>query len=109
MWRSEMNISIYYADWDYLREYDERAFIAVTFKGNNCRDKHPKGYNLVHEEIGSFDDMTDQEILSDYFERFNIGDRGKKWVRSMSVGDQVQIDDRTWVCKPIGWERFNEY
>lgn len=58
-------------------------------------------YLTVFEgEIGA---TTPETVCEDLFEKFNIGDFGGKDVRSMSVGDIVQVAGRAFVCSPTGW------
>jgi hypothetical protein len=116
-----MKISILYADWELLRDQAEVSrlagggllddpFWAVTWEGKDLLDSNPMAYSTVWE--GSREGLAgpgskdiDQDILNELWERFNIGDRGGKRIRSMCVGDQVWIADRKWVCQKVGWER----
>ncbi len=117
-----MRISILYADWDLLREHADLAlkdgksgtrdtYMAVTMRGEDVLDSQPTAYSIVWEGYRTAHPEAlkrmgiDQQVLSELWEQFNIGDHGGQRIRSMSVGDQVWIDDRKWVCKPIGWER----
>lgn len=113
-----MKITITYPDWHKLRERaDARLkaghgadfYMAVAMNGEDVSMAHPDAYSVVYNEELKWDDpqITDHEVLERLFEMFNIGDHGgRRDLRSMSVGDQVTLDDRTYVCKPCGWEKL---
>jgi len=120
-----MRIRILYADWTLLREQADLAredgeadtydtYMAVTMRGEDVLDSQPMAYNIVWEGHRTAHPKAlermgiDQQVLSELWEQFNIGDHGGQRIRSMCVGDQVWVDDRKWVCKPIGWERCDQ-
>lgn len=53
---------------------------------------------------GEIDAATPEAACEALFEKFNIGDFGGKQVRSMSVGDIVQVAGKAFVCAPAGWQ-----
>jgi len=117
-----MKIVVVYPDWRVLRERSDDAlcrlsedhkaeddYMAVTMKGEDRSQKHSDLYEIVCNEEIVFDDptLTDHQILERLFEQFNIGDHGgRSDIRSMSVGDQVSLAGRCYICKPCGWERL---
>lgn len=115
-----MRIVITYPDWRQLREradahragdpdasIDDDDFFAVTMKGEDVSGRHSDLYEVVfNEDVPEADGNDDHRVLGYLFERFNIGDHGGKRIRSMSVGDQVSLDGRCYVCKPVGWEQL---
>jgi len=69
--------------------------------------RHPLAWVFQYEAKGF---ATDEELLYDAFEMFNIGEgpvaleyRGRK-LRSLSVGDVIAIDGRHYACAPVGWK-----
>ena len=40
------------------------------------------------------------------FEQFNIGDRGGKHIRSLSVGDLVELHTHLYKCENVGWKQL---
>lgn len=106
-----MKIVVVYPDWHALREHSDDAYMAVITKGEDRSQKHSDLYEIVCNEELKFDDptLTDHQILEHLFEQFNIGDHGgREDIRSMSVGDQVSLDGRVYICKPCGWECLSE-
>ena len=58
---------------------------------------------------------TVEEALEDVFRAFNhahpghTGEMAEKFkVRSLSVGDEVEIDGNRWVCAGMGWVNLSE-
>lgn len=46
--------------------------------------------------------------LEALFAQFNIGNHGGLRIRSMSVGDEVELEGLgRFVCAPIGWEKID--
>lgn len=96
-----MKYKLVYANWEKLHELpDDRKLLCEVMFGKVLED-NPEYYDTVFE--GETDDPT--KLPDELFERFNIGDRGGKHVRSMSVGDLVIFEDgRAVVCAPVGWK-----
>lgn len=92
-----MKARILYVSW-------ERTTVDDRFHAG--RDGHVLPEEKL-DDIGTFDvdPATDIEALEKLFERFNIGDHGGLRVRSLSVGDVVELDGRRYVCAPCGWDR----
>ena len=40
------------------------------------------------------------------FEQFNVGDRGGKRIRSLSVGDMVELHTHLYRCESVGWKQL---
>jgi len=74
----------------------------VAHHGKDLSAKFPDQYHMIY---ACTMEGEPGHILSQLWERFNIGDRGGLRVRSMSVGDVVEIDGQRHVCKPAGWEK----
>lgn len=106
------HVKIIYPDWGALREIGRALppeapladcpHWAVTHHGRDVSSDHPDQYEVVYEGER---DGEHREILGRLFEQFNIGDREGLRVRSMSVGDLVEIDDDRYVCAPAGWDK----
>jgi len=100
--RFEMKAKILYVSWD-------RTTVDDRFHAG--RDGHVLPEEKF-DDIGTFDveGADDTEALEKIFERFNVGDHGNLFarsglrIRSMSVGDVVELDGRRYVCAPCGWE-----
>lgn len=111
----ETTIRIIYPDWTKIRKLADEArgdggedpYMDVTMRGKDHQWWMPKDMyeDIWSREFPFVQKEDDPTILGELFEQFNIGDHGGTRCRSMSVGDIVVIDDRRYVCKPIGWER----
>jgi len=49
------------------------------------------------------------ELIKDDKEYFIATDYRSKRLRSLSVGDIVQVDEVKWVCLPFGWQKKVDY
>lgn len=90
------HVKVIYPDWNRL---DRDGRWSVMTEGKTV---DADVYETIFETEMEGESDT---ILGALFERFNIGDHGGLTVRSMSVGDLVDIDGTLFVCKPVGWER----
>lgn len=69
-------------------------------------ERHELVWVFQYHCVGS----TDEQILNDAFEMFNVGDDGiakeyrERKLRSLSVGDVVVIDQRAYSCESVGWK-----
>jgi hypothetical protein len=101
----ELPVHLIYFDWNRLealgREEGRASWLTLVTCGEYVGDAHPEVYETVYETTGDGDDP--EAICNHLFEQFNIGDRGGLRVRSMSVGDVVEVGDRRFICKGIGW------
>ena len=91
-----MNIKIWYLDWEkhsgrVIEVHTEKPALPVKSE-----------YDCVHDTT-YYDDTEARVVCDEMFERFNIGDHGGKNIRSMSVGDIVQVGNKNWMCRPMGW------
>tara|TARA_Y100001938_G_C7928396_1_gene348081 strand:+ start:447 stop:758 length:312 start_codon:yes stop_codon:yes gene_type:complete len=77
---------------------------------NKMKIQEAKLVNICYpgEDLWTF--YLEVENLEDIFVQFNHGS-GKECedfvdqrMRSLSVGDFVQLDSQWWECRPIGWE-----
>lgn len=95
-----MEINVYYISYD-KTDADERW---AAQKGMLLPvDK----FDLVSTYQDTAESVLD--VLDQAFQKFNIGDRDGKRIRSMSVGDVVQVDGTSFLCQMTGWHevRFN--
>jgi len=49
------------------------------------------------------------ELIKGDYEYFIATDYRSKQLRSLSVGDIVQVDEVKWVCRPVGWQKKVDY
>lgn len=85
---------------------------ALVFYADDLREAYlgrPTTYTKVWEgEVAAPEDRPKIgcELL---FERFNIGDHGGRAdIRSMSVGDRVEIAGVCYLCEIVGFRRVEE-
>ena len=45
-------------------------------------------------------------VLETLFEQFNVGDHGGKRIRSLSVGDMVELHSHLYKCESVGWKQL---
>lgn len=82
-----------------------------NFKDADCamfgKPATPSHYHSV-ATVELPDEMESEAALKQLFAQFNVGDKGGvSWIRCMSVGDKVRLEDRgVWICKPTGWEQL---
>lgn len=71
----------------------------------------PGAYALVWREELRLDRTQDKfrdAILEEQFIRFNIDSRpAGRFMRSMSVGDIVRLDDQAWLCLSLGFKQVD--
>ena len=49
------------------------------------------------------------EYLSEDEDFFIGTDYRSRRLRSLSVGDIVEVNDTKWICRPVGWQLLMEY
>lgn len=68
-------------------------------------------YELVYSyDTTRYDDDADMALLNVAWEEFNVDDPGSlgqayraRRLRSLSVGDIVEVNGRAWMCDRFGW------
>lgn len=67
------------------------------------------GYQTIRAEVGEL--RADEVVLDRIFRIHNAIDGTERVVklglRSLSVGDAVELDGRRYLCAGMGWERIN--
>lgn len=102
-----MKVKLFYANWHKTHAEDDKnpnrtspgLHVRVACVGDFLVDR-PDLYDLVFE----WDFENDARPEDFLFEQFNIGDRGVKRIRSMSVGDVVVYNGKAVVCQGMGWK-----
>ena len=65
---------------------------------------NPEGYEMVHMECFRTD-----EDLSKHFGALWIKFQENGVIRSMMVGDIIQVDDKYYACAGVGWKQLEEF
>lgn len=95
-----MKVRLFYLNWSKTRD---TTFHRATWEGKFFIE-HPNLYDLVWQG-----DIEGEREPEDFlYEKFNIGDREGKRIRSMSVGDVVVYDGKFVVCQGMGWKTYDE-
>lgn len=89
-------VTVHYLQWHENPSLIEGLILGKTYTEDN--------YEVVFNRNIS-KEYSDQHILKDVFNLLNEDDR-KDNIRSMCVGDIIQIDDKKFIVKPIGFEEI---
>jgi len=94
-------VRLLYANWDLLNtlpkpEGQASWYTRIAICGEYVELPYRNAYECVWEARTNMGP-------DDLFEKFNVGDREGLRIRSMSVGDIVEIGDRRFICKSAGW------
>jgi len=71
-------------------------------------DKEGEAEKVICEKAFELFNAPLEFIKGDY-DYFIATDYRSKKLRSLSVGDIVQVDNVKWVCLPIGWQKKVDY
>ena len=104
-------IFTHYLNWE--RAVTDMGFFPIDLNDrfpDTCRDLLESGYYIRSggQILGLPRSKDPIMVCNAVFERFNRDDRhDRKWRRSFSVADIVQIDQAYFVCRSIGWHELN--
>lgn len=93
-----MRVKLFYLNWNKIENDDVRR--PAKWTGAFFADRSDL-YDLVFTR--EFPDVMVSQPEDFLFEKFNIGGREGKHIRSMCVGDVVVYDGKAVICQGMGW------
>ena len=94
----QKKVKIYHSGFEGDR--DEVVYSYLERKLEVDKEICERAFHMFNAPLDYLEDDEDFFIGTDY--------RSKR-LRSLSVGDIVEVNDTKWICRPIGWQLLMEY
>jgi hypothetical protein len=92
------NVTIYHAGFG--GDKNKSVYSYQEKKLENDKEICERAFNMFNAPLEYLQEDDDFFIGTDY--------RSKR-LRSLSVGDIVEVNNTKWICRPVGWQLLMEY